>query len=231
MPTYTLYGHANTASTSIHWLLAELAQFGVTYDFVDINLARKEQKEDAYLAKNPKGRVPTLLIGNEPVTEAGAISLLLAERHPEAHLSPAEGTAERAKFLETHIFIVNSMLPALRDWFYADKDQTDPQYAHGIRLLTLRRLQDIFAYLDARLENSRFLASREEPTTTDFLFTATLSWNGFIDALASRYPNLKRYRDEMRARDSWKLVEKKEDITLTMRDFEEKFLADLPARL
>lgn len=227
MPTYTLYGHANTASTSIHWLLVELAKTGATYDFVDVDLPHKEQKEKEYLAVNAKGRVPTLMMDGQAVTEAGAISLLLAERHPEAHLAPAEGTAERAKFLETHIYVVNSMLPALRDWFYADRDQTDPNYAQGIRLLTLQRLQDIMAYLDGRLEHSKYLTTRDAPTATDFLFTATLSWNGFIDALASRYTNLARYRDEMRERPSWKKIVEQEKIELTMRDFEKKFLADL----
>lgn len=222
-PTYTLYGWGNTASTGIHWILAELATHGVTYEFKDVNLPEKAQKEQSYLDVNPKGRVPTLIVDGKSVTEAGAISLLLAERHPEANLSPATDSDLRPKFLETHIYVVNSLLPALRDWMYADKDQTNAEYAHGIRLLTLERLKSVYSLIDKQLAKSKYLVG-DQPTEVDYLFTATLSWDGFIDQLSAQYPNLKKYTDTMRTRLTWKEIEKKEGIVLKVQDWEKKYL-------
>ncbi|RSH78977.1 uncharacterized protein EHS24_001901 [Apiotrichum porosum] len=224
-PTYTLYGWGNTASTGIHWILAELAASSeVTYEFVDVDLPHKQQKEAAYLDINPKGRVPTLIVDGKPVTETGAIGLLLSELHPKSGLAPAPGTPSRAKFLETHTYVVNSLLPALRDWMYADKDQTNPEYAHGIRLLTLQRLNSIYALLDAQLAQSKYLVSDDEPTEVDFIMTATLSWDGFIDILSGQHPNLKKYTETMRSRPAWKYIEKKEGIVLKVQPWEEQYL-------
>jgi glutathione S-transferase len=228
---YILYGHANTASTGTHWLLQELvvADPRVTYEFVDVDLPSKAQRDAGYLALNPKGRVPTLVVHDDSgtplaVSESGAIALLLAERYPAAFHAPAPATAASARFLQAHIFVVNTILPALRDWFYAEKDQTDQTVATGLRKLALRRLRDAYALLDEQV-GSGYLAGAE-PTVADFVFTATLSWNGFVEAVSAQYPNLKAYRDRMRARPSWaKILElEKEQGKLSVRDWEKEYL-------
>ena len=46
-------------------------------------------KAPTFLAINPSGRVPVLLVAGEHRTEVAALQLHLAERHPPARLAPA----------------------------------------------------------------------------------------------------------------------------------------------
>lgn len=205
MPDYTLYGYDSTAATAIHWILLELARSqGVTHEFVNVDIFNnKDQKRPEYLAVNPKGRIPVLVVDGEPISETGATAWLLAERHPDARLAPAPSDSKRARFVETFVFIVNSYLPSLRDWFYASRDGAE-EHAHGIRLMTLPRLKNVYTLLDKQLATSKYLVSEEAPTIVDYIFSATTAWDGFLNELTSRYPNIKRHTDMMRATEGWK---------------------------
>lgn len=229
MPDYTLYGHPNTASTGIHWLLIYLSQTSsVTFDFKTVDIVEKqEQKQKPYTDLNPKARIPTLVAhtkdGDVTITESGAIALALADTH--GLRPPASAPlAQRAKFDEALIYVSNSLLPALRDWMYAAKDG-DEEHAHGIRLLALQRLRDIYAHIDKKLEHSKYLASDDKPTAVDFLFDATLSWDGFIYFLSRKgNKNLERYDDTMRATKDFDALRKAEDLSISkFKDWEEPY--------
>ena len=56
------------------------------------------------------------------VTESGAIAQVLGERHAGARLLPAPGAPGRVRWIETHAWVLNSHLPAMRDWMYAAID-------------------------------------------------------------------------------------------------------------
>lgn len=79
----TLYGSTSTAALVVHWLLIEL---GIEHELVLLDFDAREHKSAQYLALNPAGVVPTLLIDGLVLTEAAAIALYLADRHPEAGL-------------------------------------------------------------------------------------------------------------------------------------------------
>jgi glutathione S-transferase len=230
-PSYTLYGCPNTASTGIHWLLVHLEQSqGIKFDFSEVSLPKGEQKTEAYAQINRKQRVPTLVAHPESgasvtVTETGACALVLAEEHPQARLKPALDAplAERAAFDEAFVFVVNSILPALRDWMYADKDGAQ-QYAHGVRLLTLDRLKMMYGVLDQLLVERKYLAGNH-PTAVDYIFCATMSWDGFIYALSRRFKNIRRFDDEMRASKSFQELAKREDLSIgEIKDWEEPYV-------
>ncbi len=81
----TLYGSTSTAALVVHWLLIEL---GIEHELVLLDFDAREHKSAEYLALNPAGVVPTLLIDGLVLTEAAAIALYLADRHPGANLLP-----------------------------------------------------------------------------------------------------------------------------------------------
>ena len=62
---------------------------------------KREQHGPEYLALNPEGKVPTLLVDGSPLTEVTAILYYLAKRFPAADLFPAEDDLEpQARYLE-----------------------------------------------------------------------------------------------------------------------------------
>lgn len=111
----TLYGSTSTAALVVHWLLIEL---GIEHELVLLDFDAREHKSAEYLALNPAGVVPTLLIDGLVLTEAAAIALYLADRHPGANLLPPVGTPQRAEAYRWMFWCANTLQPAYRAWFY-----------------------------------------------------------------------------------------------------------------
>ena len=66
-----------------------------------IAFMRGDHRSPRYLALNPKGRVPTLIVDGRVLTENVAILLWLAARFPEANLLPQYQDAfDKAQFLK-----------------------------------------------------------------------------------------------------------------------------------
>lgn len=103
-----LYLEPGSSSMAPHIALHEV---GVDFERQRISLARRENRAPAYLALNPEGKVPTLLIDDRPLTEVAAILFYLARRFPEAGLLPtdAEGEAQAVSWMS---FIAATVHPA-----------------------------------------------------------------------------------------------------------------------
>jgi glutathione S-transferase len=67
-----------------------LAEAGAAYETQRMNLKQGEQRDPAYLALNPKGRVPTLITERGPLTETPAILAYIAQSFPAARLAPLD---------------------------------------------------------------------------------------------------------------------------------------------
>ena len=68
--------------------LALLEELGADYDIHVLDLKKGTQREPAYLAINPMGKVPAIRHGEMVVTETAAICAYLADAFPEAGLAP-----------------------------------------------------------------------------------------------------------------------------------------------
>lgn len=88
--------HGYFRSTASYRVRLALALKGMGYDNVSHHLRKNEQRAPDYLALNPQGLVPALVIGDEVLTQSLAICEYLEEIHPEPALLPADPVA-RAK--------------------------------------------------------------------------------------------------------------------------------------
>jgi glutathione S-transferase len=86
--TITLYHSPQTRSAGALTLLEEL---GAPYELRLLNTKAGEQRQAAYLAVNPLGKVPAIVHRGALVTEQVAIFLYLADLFPDAGLAPAIG--------------------------------------------------------------------------------------------------------------------------------------------
>jgi glutathione S-transferase len=205
---YTLYYAPGTASLAVHWALVAL---GVPFDTHRLSLDAGDQRAPAYLALNPAGRVPTLVVDGQPVAESAAILMLLAERHPDAGLAPPPGSPERAKWLETVVFIANGLQPAFRDWFYADKDG-DPADAEAVRALARRRIEAAWERLDAQLAEREYLFG-EGPGAADYLTAMHMRWSRNMPRPATDWPRLAALAARMAALPTYAELVGREAIT------------------
>ena len=90
-----------------------LEETGAHYGTRVVNIRGGGQREPDYLALNPKGKVPTLLVDGKPVTENVAILEYLANTYPQAGLLPPITAAfERAQALSAVAWLASTLLPA-----------------------------------------------------------------------------------------------------------------------
>lgn len=106
----TLYFAPGSSSMAPHIALHEI---GEAFDGRPVSFAHKETRSPDFLALNPEGKVPTLLIDGRPLTEVAAILFYLARRYPNTRLLPTDIEAE-AQVISWMSFIASTIHPARR---------------------------------------------------------------------------------------------------------------------
>ena len=104
-----LYFSPGSSSLAVHIALHEI---GVAFEPRPIALHRGEHKEPAFLALNPAGQVPVLMIDGRPLTEVLAILFALARHYPEAGLLGDGGPEDEAQALSWMSFVASYLHPA-----------------------------------------------------------------------------------------------------------------------
>lgn len=193
--SYTLYYSPGAASMAVHWMLIEA---GIAFEARLIDIDTGAQRNPEYLRLNPSGRVPTLIVDGVPRHESTALLMLLAERHPEAGLAPAPGSPDRAEWFELMVFLANTVLPAMRDWFYADSDG-DPAGAQAVQALATRRIEAAWDSLDALLADGRAYLVGGKLSIADFLAVMLTRWSRNMPRQATSWPHLGPYIVRLRS--------------------------------
>jgi glutathione S-transferase len=108
----TLFHAPQTRSSGVLTLLEEL---GAPYDLHVLNMKAGEQRQAAFLAVNPLGKVPAIRHRGVLVTEQVAIYIYLADLFPAAGLAPAITDPERGAYLRWLVFYAACYEPGLVD--------------------------------------------------------------------------------------------------------------------
>ena len=107
----TLYFAPGSSAMAPHIMLHEL---GVPFESRHLSFARNQHKDPAYLAINPEGKVPTLLIDGRALTEVAGILFYLARAFPDAGLLPVGDIEAESRILSWMSFIAATVHPARR---------------------------------------------------------------------------------------------------------------------
>jgi glutathione S-transferase len=83
----TLYFAPGTCALATHIALEDA---GADYVAKRVDFAKAEQRSPAYLAINPKGRVPALATPRGVITETPALLVYIAQNHRQAELAPLD---------------------------------------------------------------------------------------------------------------------------------------------
>jgi len=146
---YTLYGGGVSRSIAVELVLAEL---GVDYDLVEVDLEKGEHCEPAFLKLNPAGFVPALATPDGVVLhENAAIMLWLAETHEADWLAPAVHDPCRGIFLSKLFFHTSELQPAIKRYFFARRYAPDPGTVAAVRRQAGETALDRWGVLDAYL--------------------------------------------------------------------------------
>ena len=194
----TLFHSPNTRSAGALILLEEL---GARYDLHVLDMKRGEQREAAYLAINPMGKVPAVLDGDALVTEQGAVFLYLADRFPEAGLAPAIGDPLRGPYLRWLVYYGSSFEPALIDRAMKREPAAPAMCPYGDYDTMLKTLTDQLAK-GPYLLGQRFSAA-------DVLWGTALTWTTMFKLLPE-LPVIADYTARVNARPAVARARKKD---------------------
>lgn len=156
-----------------------LHETGCQFDAKPISFNRGDNQTEAFLALNPEGKVPTLLIDGRPLTEVAGILFYLARRFPEANLMPVGDIEAEAQIVAWMSFIASTLHPARRQG--------------------LEQVQKVYAIADRRLANRDWAIGRYSIADIH-LFRLFWRVKYLLDPTIEAYPNLMAHYARMLAR-------------------------------
>ena len=168
-----------------------LEELGAPYELRVLNMKAGEQRQPAYLAINPMGKVPAILDGDTLVTEQVAIFIHLADRFPQAGLAPALDDPLRGAYLRWLVFYAACYEPALTDRSQQRAPATPMQSPYGT-------FDDVMNVIEAQLAQSPYLVGGKL-TAADILWGMALAW-GMAFGLVPRRPVFVEYAERLCAR-------------------------------
>ena len=186
-----------TAPTPNGWKASvALEELGLPYTVHAIDLAANEQKQPAYLALNPNGRIPTIVDREADgfvVFESGAILVYLAEKTGRLMPTDAKGRSRVMQWLMFQMGGIGPMMGQANVFYRYFPEKIQPaidRYQHESRRL--------FEVLDTQLGREEWLAGDYSiADIATWCWVRTYRWSGVpVDGL----PNLRRWLDAMKAR-------------------------------
>jgi glutathione S-transferase len=160
-----LFHCPNSRSGGTRVLLEEL---GAPYELRVMNMQAGEQRQPAFLAINPMGKVPAILHGDVLVTEQVAIYLYLGDLFPGAGLTPAIGDRRRGPYLRWMAFYAACFEPAAVD--KAMKREPGPA-----AMSPYGDFDTVMAMVNAQLAAGPFILGQDF-SVADVLWGSALRW-------------------------------------------------------
>ena len=102
----TLYFTPDTCALATHIALEDA---GAEFALKKIDFAKAEQRSPAYLAVNPKGRVPALVTPQGVLTETPAMLVYVAQLFPKAGLAPIDDPFAFAQVQSINSYLCSSL--------------------------------------------------------------------------------------------------------------------------
>ena len=205
----TLYDYSMAPSPRRARIL--LAEKGVTYETVVVDLRASEQMGKAYRVINPQCTVPSLqLEGGQVLTDNAAIAAYLEARYPEPPLlgsTPLEKAEIAGWNWRLEADGLTAVTEALRNAAPAMRDRalTGPtNYAQIPELgeRGLARVKRFFDMLDAHLSNREWIAT-DRFTLADITAVVAIDFARVVKVkVGDGHPHLRRWREAMDKRPS-----------------------------
>jgi glutathione S-transferase len=186
--TLVFYHAPNSRSGGTRVLLEEL---GAPHELRILDLRAGEQRQAAYLAVNPLGKVPAIVHDGALVTEQGAVYIYLADLFPEAGLAPAIGDPLRGPYLRWIVYYGSSFEPAIVDKSMKREPAPPSTSPYG-------DFDTMLGTLTAELRKGPYLLG-ERFSAADVLWGTALRWTTMFK-LVPELPEIKAYIERVCSR-------------------------------
>lgn len=198
MPQITLY-HFPYACSRV--TMNALEETGVPFDTYLVNGMRDEQTTAAYLAINPKGKVPALAIDGRVLTENAAILHHLHTHFPAAKLLPDTDARLGSNQVLQDLFWCSSALHPMTRMIRAPMRFTSGDTA-GVVALGKKYYEPVLAQLAERFDAGQWWYGSQWCILDTYLqWNYTTAQSGGLDL--SSYPSLARHAEDVARRPSF----------------------------
>jgi glutathione S-transferase len=191
------------------------AATGEDFEPVVVKLHKGEQKTPEYLALNPMGQVPTLLVDGRPLTQIVAICDYLDRRAPQVGLLPAESWP-RAQAMSLLAWMNNTVHAAFTHVFMPEKFAESESARAEMRVFNaavyrtyLQRIAEHVAKADPFWLGGRL-------SFLDAYALTLLRWAGLGGIDPADYPGYQAYVDRVAAEGPVAAVLARERVPLNL---------------
>ena len=194
---YRLYWYKNTGALAPHILLEEIS---AEHELQRIDMGKGEHTAAEYLEINPRGQIPAMALEDGTIiTESAAISLHLADQHPEAVLLPAIGSSERAQAYRWMFYASANLYEAALRFYYTDEFTTDASQIDQIQDSARTFINNAWGLVENEIGEGPYLLGPNYSIVDPYLLMLT-NWHEDPDALFESCPKLKHLCETVRSR-------------------------------
>jgi GST-like protein len=183
-----------------------LSELGVPHEKITLDLKAGQTRRPEFLALNPNGKVPTLVVDGTPMFEALAIMLWLGERHGvERGLWPAAHAPARLEAMSWCTWAYVTYASQLALLAYATSDRL-PAEVHNPAQAGLARqeLDRLLGILEARLARQEHLLG-EAYSLADLVVASVIGYGVMVGAAVDAHPHVKAWLERFQSRDAYKV--------------------------
>jgi glutathione S-transferase len=139
-----------------------LEEIGVPFETHVVAFMAGDHRKPEFLARNPSGKVPVLLVNGQPIVQTVAILGFLDESFPNAALFPRRASAlERAGFLGDLVSFTADLHPIVTRIAFPQIMIDHAEGAAALRAKALEMMAFQLNRFEARLRNQPWLAGEQ----------------------------------------------------------------------
>lgn len=186
----TLYHAPKTCARASHIALAES---GLPYRTQRLNFAEGEQRQPAYLAINPKGRVPALVTERGALTETPAILAFIAQSAPQSRLAPLDDAFAFAELQAFNSYLCSTVHVAHAHRFRGARWADDKSAHESMQRKVASNMRECFELIEAQMLRGPWVMGAQYSVADAYLFTIA----GWLEGDGVDLAGLPATRDHM----------------------------------
>jgi len=189
-----------------------LEESGLPYETQKLDLAAGDQRKPEYLKLNPRGRVPTLVVDGDILTENVGILTYVGGGYPKAGLWPKK-TWDQARIVSSMAWLSNSVHPTYGHLIRASRYADDAAAQEAIKAKAKQMYFDYLKEIDGLLAGRKW-AIADHFTVLDGYLLVFYRWGNRQQMPVKDLRNYTALMDKVLARPAVKKVMADEGITL-----------------
>ena len=182
-----------------------LEEVGATYDLQRVDFASGEQRSPAFLAINPKGRVPALATDRGVLTENPVILGYIAQTFKDAKLADNDDSFNFGDMQAFNMFLATTVHVAFAHIFRPERYVDGEVAIAAAKAKAPESLRAAFGLIEEKLSDGRPFVQGERYTVADpylFLFERWYGGRGIGDLGA--FPRMATHHERVGAREAVK---------------------------